>query len=365
MNNAKEPLIHISKRGEAPWYVAWAVRGCALVLALLACAAITTLVTGENPVSVFATIINGSFGSPRKVWVLLQNIAILLCMSLAVTPAFRMRFWNIGAEGQTLAGCLASAACMILLRDYLPNWAIILCMVVTSILAGAIWGGIPAFFKAKWDTNEPLFTLMMNYIATQLVAYFCVVWESPKGSGQIGIINPRTELGWFPVIGGQRYMLNVIVVAVICVLMYVYLNYSKHGYEISVVGESERTARYVGIKVDRVIIRTMLLSGALCGVAGMLLVGATDHTLTTTLAGGNGFTAVMVSWLAKFNPIWMILTSFLIAFLSKGAGEIAKVFALNQSFSEILTGVILFFIIGSEFFINYKINFRHAAKKEG
>ena len=238
-------------------------------------------------------------------------------------------------------------------------------MVIASIAAGALWGGIPAFFKAKWGTNETLFTLMMNYIATQLVAFFCVVWESPKGSGQIGIINQQTEIGWLPVVGGQRYLLNILIVGFICLAMYVYLNYTKQGYEITVVGESERTARYVGIKVDRVIVRTMLISGGLCGVAGLLLVGATDHTLTTTLAGGNGFTAVMVSWLAKFNPIWMISTSFLISFLSKGASEISKAFSLNQSFSEILTGIILFFIIGSEFFISYKINFRHAAKKEG
>ena len=360
MNNAREPLIHISKRGEVAWYTAWIVRGCAVLLALVVCAVVTTLLTGENPISIYATIINGSFGSPRKIWVLLQNIAILLCISLAVTPAFRMRFWNVGGEGQTLAGCLASAACMILLRDALPNWAVILCMVVAAIAAGAIWGGIPAFFKARWGTNETLFTLMMNYIATQLVAFFCVVWESPKGSGQIGIINQNTEIGWLPVIGGQRYLLNILVVALLCVGMYIYLNYSKQGYEISVVGESERTARYVGIKVDRVIVRTMLLSGGICGIAGLLLVGSTDHTLTTTLAGGNGFTAVMVSWLAKFNPIWMILTSFLISFLSKGASEISKAFSLNQSFSDILTGIILFFIIGSEFFINYKVNFRHA-----
>ncbi|MBR1559701.1 MAG: ABC transporter permease [Clostridia bacterium] len=362
--NKREPLFHISKRGAVPWYAAWAIRGCALVLALIVCAVVTTLITGENPISVYGTIINGTFGSARKIWVTFQNVAILLCISLAVTPAFRMKFWNVGGEGQTLAGCLASAACMILLRDHLPNWAIIVCMIVSSILAGAIWGGIPAFFKAKWDTNETLFTLMMNYIATQLVAFFCVVWESPKGSGQIGIINQQTELGWLPVIGGQRYLLNILVVAALCVVMYIYLNYSKHGYEISVVGESERTARYVGIKVDKVIIRTMLLSGGICGLAGLLLVGSTDHTLTTTLAGGNGFTAVMVSWLAKFNPIWMILTSFLISFLGRGASEISKTFGLNQSFSDILTGIILFFIIGSEFFISYKINFRHGARKE-
>ena len=154
------------------------------------------------------------------------------------------------------------------------------------------------------------------------------------------------------------------VLAALCVAMHVYLNYSKHGYEIAVVGESERTARYVGIKVDRVIIRTMLLSGAVCGLAGLLLVGSTNHTLTTTIVDGRGFTAVMVSWLAKFNPIWMILTSFLIVFLGRGSGEIATKFGLNRSFGDILTGLILFFIIGSEFFINYEIKLTRRAGKE-
>ena len=363
-NTTREPLIHLSKRPQLRWYQVWAVRAMAILLSLLLCALITMIMTGENPLSIYATVFKGSFGSPRKIWVLLQNIAMLLCISLAVTPAFRMRFWNVGGEGQALMGCLAAAACMILLRNVLPNPLIILCMVVSSILAGAIWGAIPAFFKARWNTNETLFTLMMNYVATQLVAYYCVVWESPKGSGQIGVINSRTEIGWLPVIGGQKYLLNVIVVAAICVLMYIYLNSSKQGYEISVVGESEKTARYVGIKVDRVIVRTMLLSGGLCGIAGLLLVGSTNHTLTTTLVGGRGFTAVMVSWLAKFNPIWMIATSFLLVFLERGAGEISTNFGLNQSFSDILTGIILFFIIGSEFFINYRVRFRRGATRE-
>ena len=360
----REPLFHIAKRGALPWYKTWAIRGGALVLALILCALITTLVTGENPLQVYVAIFKGSFGTTRKIWVLLQNIAMLLCVSLAVTPAFRMRCWNLGGEGQALVGGLAAAACMILLPGKLPNWAVILCMTVSSILAGAIWAGIPALFKARFNTNETLFTLMMNYVATQLVAYYCVVWESPKGSGNIGIINPNTEIGWFPQIGSYKYLLNILIVAAVCAAMYFYLNYSKHGYEISVVGESERTARYVGIKVDRVIVRTMLLSGAICGLAGLLLVGSTNHTLTPTIVDGRGFTAVMVAWLAKFNPIWMILTSFLLVFLSRGAGEIATNFGLNQSFGDILTGVILFFIIGSEFFINYKLVFRRGAGKE-
>ena len=363
-NKTRSPLIHVSKRGLLPWYKTWAIRGGALLLALVTCGLITSLVTGEDPIQVYAAIFKGSFGTTRKIWVLLQNIAMLLCVSLAVTPAFRMRCWNLGGEGQALIGGLAAAACMILLPGKLPNWAVILCMTVTSILAGAVWAGIPAFFKAKWNTNETLFTLMMNYVATQLVAYYCVVWESPKGSGKIGIINPNTQIGWFPQIGSYKYLLNILIVAAVCLAMYIYLNYSKHGYEIAVVGESERTARYVGIKVDRVIIRTMLLSGAVCGLAGLLLVGSTNHTLTTTIVDGRGFTAVMVSWLAKFNPIWMILTSFLLVFLGRGAGEIATNFGLNQSFGDILTGIILFFIIGSEFFINYQIKLRKGAGKE-
>ena len=211
---------------------------------------------------------------------------MLLCIALAVTPAFKMRFWNIGGEGQVLAGALAAAACMICLRDTLPNALVIVCMCVSSILAGALWGFIPAYFKAKYNTNETLFTLMMNYVATQLVAYFVIVWENPKGSGQIGIINQSTEIGWFPQIGSYKYLLNILIVAVVTILMYFYLNYTKHGYEITVVGESERTARYVGIKVDKVIIRTMILSGAVCGLCGLLLVGSTNHTLTTSIAGG-------------------------------------------------------------------------------
>ena len=359
-NNA--PLFHIVKRGALPWYQAWGIRAAAIVLALLFCALVTSLTTGENPLQVYSTMIYGAVGTPRKIWILGQNIALLLCVSLAVTPAFRMRFWNIGGEGQVLAGALAAAACMICLSDKLPNGALIAVMAVSSIAAGAIWGLIPAIFKAKWNTNETLFTLMMNYVATQLVAYFVIIWESPKGSGKVGIINQATELGWLPQIGNYKYLLNIIIVAVLTVGMYIYLNYSKHGYEIAVVGESERTARYVGIKVEKVIVRTMLLSGAICGIAGLLLVGGTDHTISTTIAGGRGFTAVMVSWLAKFNPIFMILTSFLLVFLDRGAGEISTTFGLNHSFADILTGIILFFIIGSEFFITYKISFRRSAK---
>ena len=359
----KQSLFHISKRDALPWYQAMLIRGGAIVLALIVCALVTMLLTGENPISIYGTIFYGAFGTARKSWVTFQNLAVLLGISLAVTPAFKMRFWNIGAEGQVLIGCLATAACMIVLGDKLSNGVLILVMLVAAIAAGSLWGFLPSFFKAKWNTNETLFTLMMNYIATQLAAFFIIVWEVPKGAGKIGIINQNSEAGWLPVIGGKQYLLTILVVAVMTILMYIYLNYSKHGYEIAVVGESQRTASYAGIKVDSVIIRTMVLSGAVCGLMGLLLTAGTDHTLTTTIVGGRGFTAVMVSWLAKFNPIVMVFTSLLLVVLSRGASEISSVFSLNHSFADILTGIILFFIIGSEFFLTYKVSLRKGKKE--
>ena len=363
-NTVHEPLFHIVKRDSMPKLNSFLIRIGSILFALIFCGILTMVLTGENPISVYVTMFEGAFGSTRKFWKLMQSLAMLLCVSLALTPAFKMRFWNIGGEGQVLIGGLATTACMILLGDKVPNGLLILIMVVASDLAGAIWALIPAIFKAKFNTNETLFTLMMNYVGIQLVSYFCMYWENPKGAGKIGIINRATEAGWFPTIGGQNYLLNIIIVAIITVAMYIYLKYSKHGYEIAVVGESENTARYIGINVNKVILRTMALSGAVCGIAGLLLVGGTDHTISTSTADGRGFTAIMVSWLGKFNPIYMIFTSLLLVFLDAGADQISMIFGLNQSFSEIITGIILFFIIGSEFFINYQLKFRKRENKE-
>lgn len=361
---SKEPFFHIVKRDVLPWHKSLGIRAAAIVLALLLCAIVTTITTGINPIQVYESIITGAFGTVRKTWVTFQNISILLLISLALTPAFKMKFWNIGGEGQVLMGGLAAASCMICLGDKLPNALVIICMVIASVAAGALWGFIPAFFKAKWNTNETLSTLMMNYIATQLVAFFTIVWEVPKGSGKIGIINQNSNVGWLPQVFGSKYLLSILVAVVITAFMYIYLNYSKHGYEISVVGESENTAKYVGIKVGKVIIRTMVLSGVICGLVGLLLVGGINHTITTTIVGGQGFTAVLVSWMSKFNPLTMVFSSFLIIFMNRGASEISTNFGLNQSYSDILTGIILFFIIGCEFFISYRIQFRKKAEKE-
>lgn len=362
-NKVREPLFHIVKRDTLPWYQAWGIRAIAIVLALLLCALITTLCTHLNPLKVFGTMFSGAFGSSRKIWILGQNLAVLLCISLAVTPAFKMRFWNIGAEGQVLAGGLAAAACMICLGDKVPNGLLIVLIIAAGIVAGAVWGVIPAIFKAKWNTNETLFTLMMNYVATQLVAYFIIVWESPKGSGKVGIINQSTEAGWLPQIGGYKYLLTILVVAVLTVLVYIYLNYSKHGYEISVVGESQRTARYAGMNVGKIIMRTMFLSGAIAGLMGFLVVSGADYTLNNGTSGGVGFTAIIVAWLAHLNPFAMVLIAGLLAVLTKGSNTIQTNFKIPASAADVLSAIILFFMLGCEFFINYRMIFRGSKAK--
>ena len=360
--HTREPLFHITKRSDIIWWKAWLIRAIAIIAALVVCAFVIIALTKYNPLQVYKTMINGSFGSERKIWILFQNIAMLLCISLAVTPAFKMRFWNLGAEGQVLVGGLASAACMFYFKDSLPNGVLIPIMLAASILGGVIWGVIPAFFKANWGTNESLFTLMMNYVATQLVAFFIMVWV-PSGSSVMGVINQMTRSGWLPDIFGQKYLLNIIVVAVVTVIMFIYLKYSKQGFEIAVVGESMNTARYAAINVKRVIIRTVMISGAICGIAGFIAVAGAGHTISTSTAGGRGFTAIIVAWLSKFNSFIMLGVSSLLVFLQRGASEIASQFDLNDFVSEMIKGMILFFILGSEFFINFKVHFRTARKE--
>ena len=232
-------------------------------------------------------------------------------------------------------------------------------MAAASLIAGALWSVIPAIFKARFKTNETLFTLMMNYVAIQLTSFFVAKWENPYGSNTVGIINQRTQAGWLPPVFGQQYIVNILLVLALTVAMYVYLRYSKQGYEIAVVGESERTAKYVGINVRKVVVRTMFLSGAICGLAGFIAVAGASHTISTSTAGGRGFTAIIVTWLAKFNTFVMILVAVLLVFLEKGAIQIASQFDLNDYASQMIMGIILFFILGSEFFINYRLIFRH------
>ncbi len=355
----REPLIHITKRDALPWQKTVLIRAIAILSALIFTALIITLLTKENPFAIYKSMFLGAFGTSRRIWNLANLTCILLGLGLAVTPAFRMKFWNCGAEGQALAGAMTAAACMYLFGDKMPLPLFFIVMTLLSILAGAIWGLIPAIFKAFFNTNETLFTLMMNYIAIQVVLYFLKLWGK-QGSGVL----PTMPEYRFPRIGGNDFLLAIIVILILTALLYVYLRYSKQGYEISVVGESENTAKYIGINVKKVIIRTMAISGGLCGLVGLLLVANGSCTVSTTLVGGQGFTAIMVSWLAKFNPLYMILSSLLIVFLGRGASQISTDFRMDSSIGDIITGIILLFIIGCEFFIHYKVHFRKKAKEE-
>lgn len=361
--SVKEPFIRIAKRNHMPFWQTAVVRAIALALSLIVSALVIFMIVKMNPLDVYGAIFDGAFGTERRIWITMRDMAVLLSLGIALAPAFKMKFWNIGAEGQMLMGGCATAACMIYSKN-LPTWMIFALMIAASLVAGAVWGVVPAIFKARFNTNETLFTLMMNYVAIQITSYCVALWENPFGSNTVGIINRTTKYGWFPALFGQQYMLNVLIVLGLTIFMYIYLKCSKHGYEIAVVGDSENTARYAGISVNRVIIRTMLLSGAIAGLTGFVAVSGASHTISTNTAGGRGFTAIIIAWLSKFNSFIMIAVTLLLVVLERGAEEIASRFSLNNYASQMITGIILFFILGSEFFINYRLIFRGKSKKE-
>ncbi len=361
-----EPLFHLAKRTNVNPLRATLIRIAAIVLGLVVCGLVAFLLIeklNQNPGKIgdfYNCFIKGSFSTERKLWKFLKNMAVLQCISLAVTPAFRMRFWNIGAEGQTLMGVLGAITMAFYFGGKVPEWQLLIMMFIAALIYGAVWAVIPALFKAKWNTNETLFTLMMNSVATYVVSYFLVSGD-PSGSSTLG----KLKYGKLPPLPfGNQYLLIILIVLVLTVLLYVYLKYTQQGYEISVVGESVRTAQYSGINVQKVIIRTMVVSGLLCGVAGYLIGSGLDQSVTTESVGGQGFTAIIVSWLANFNPIMMIVTSGLISFLNSGAAQISQDFNVSGALPDVIVGIILFFIIGCEFFINYKFVFRKSAGKE-
>lgn len=364
-NTAYEPFIRISKREGITKAQSWGVRLIGLLLALLVSGIVIVCIVHINPAKVYATMVQGAFGTSKRAWVTIRDTMTLLCIAVGLAPAFAMKFWNIGAEGQVLVGGIATVACMKYFGN-LPTALLFLVMIITSLLAGAVWGFLPGFFKAHWNTNETLFTLMMNYIAIQLTSFMVANWENPPGSNTVGVVNGDSKVGWLPSlfhkVPNQDFGWNVVIVLLVAVIVFIYLKYSKHGYEISVVGDSVNTARYAGIRVKKVYIRTMALSGAICGLAGFVAVSGASHTISTDTAGGRGFTAIIVAWLAKFNTFTMILISILIVFLDKGASQIASAYGINEYVSQIITGIILFFLLGCEFFINYNVKFRHKSK---
>ena len=355
----REPLFHIIKRDTISTKKKAAYYAGTIILSLFLGGVICSLFSSSssaNPFGFFGSLFSGAVGTARRIWLLLQDTAILLGVSLALAPAFKMKFWNLGGNGQILMGCLAYVASMFYLGGKLPDFVVMLIGLIAGVLAGAVWALIPAIFKAFFNTNESLFTLMMNYIASGLVATFITVWVK-TGSG---VLNPISQ-GNIPNLI-NKYLLIIVVFFLLAGAMYAYIKYSKQGYEISVVGESNNTAKYIGINVRRVIIRTMIISGAIAGLVGAFIGGAIDHTVSTASADNMGFTAIMTAWLAAFNPLIMMASCLFITFVDKGMTQVRKDFKFtNDAVANIVIGIVYFAVIAVTFFMSYKIVFREGA----
>ena len=360
MNNSmKTPLIRLAKREGMDKRTVWAIRVGSILLALLL-GALVIAISGVNPFKAYGTIITGALGKKTAIRQTVKIAVPLLGCALAIAPCFKMRFWNIGAEGQITAGAISASYFALYWVGKVPSAVLLLIMGAAGAVAGGIWALIPAFFKARWGTNETLFTLMMNYIIIGVVKWLQGgPWEKiPRGSQQIEQFASNACL---PRVAGVYC--GWIVVLALTVFMFLYMKYTKHGYEIAVIGESENTARYAGMNVGWVIMRTMFLSGAIAGVVGFLLVSGANNTLYSGVAAGAGFTAITVAWLAQLNPFAMVGISALLAVLQKGADTLNTQMGIPASLSDVITGVLLFFMLGCEFFINYKLVFRGAEER--
>lgn len=364
MNNinkkAKEPFMRTVKRAERSKIEITRLRLIAFILALMA-GGLFILFIGYNPFELYGTIVSGAFRSKMAIQATIKIMIPLLMASLGVTMAFKMRFWNIGAEGQIIMGAVFSSY-FALYHDNLPHFLLLFIMFFVGFIGGGLWGLIPAYFKSKFNTNETLFTLMLNYIALHVISFLRDgPWKDPGSSGFPKIARFTANAQLDKVFGVQ---FGWIVGLVLVVLVFVYMKYTKHGYEISVVGESQSTARYAGMNVKKVVLRTMLLSGGICGITGVIQSAGSDMTLAASVAGGVGFTAIIVAWLANLNPLGILLVSFLFSVLEKGSSVMQSTYGLSTYSAAVLQGIILFFILGSEFFIRYKFVIgRH--KKEG
>lgn len=362
-NKNGDPLIRIVKREELTFWQRMGVRGICYGVAIVLAILLLWIIGKKNPFPAVGIIFAGSFGNSAKFYQTLQETVLLLGVAVALTPAYRMKFWNVGAQGQILMGALGCAISMIYFRS-LPNAVVILLSLFFSILFGGLWGLIPAIFKAKWNTNETLFTLMMNYIAIQLVSFATLNWQGANSS--MGYINKGSRIGWLPTIGNSAVFLPLLIVLVMIVGMYFYVSWTKQGYELRVIGESVNTAKYTGIKVKWVIMRTLIISGALCGLIGFIYVSGIDHTISADTSGSYGFTAIIVCWLSYFNPLVMVVYAFVITFLDKGAINLKNTgysSSLNEYSCEIIVLLVILTIMLSEFFIRYRLVFRKKEEK--
>lgn len=350
----KEPWIRVVKKAELGSKETLILRLEAILLALVA-GGLFILIIGQNPFVIYQTILTGALRSKMAIQATAKIAIPLLISSLGVTLAFKMRFWNIGAEGQIIMGGVF-ASYFALFHAGWNHWLLVAVMFLAGALGGGLWGLIPAWFKTKYDTNETLFTLMLNYIALNVIVFLREgPWRDPGSQGYAKIARFDKNAALDKVFGVQ---FGWIVALLLVVLVWIYMERSKQGYEISVVGESQETARYAGMNVKKVILRTMFLSGAVCGIGGMVQATGSDVTLTTAVAGGVGFTAIIVAWLAQLKPGAILLVTVLFSILEKGSSVVQSTFGLSSDCADVLQGIILFFILGCELFIRYRFVFR-------
>lgn len=344
-------MFRMQKRGEMPKTKIVAIRILAIILALVA-AAFIIIILKLNPLEVYLAMVKGAFGSAYRVREVIIKTIPLVVTSLGITIAFRMKFWNIGGEGQIFMGAFLASYVALNYPD-LPKPLLLTIMVLASIIGGGLWAVIPAYFKAQWRTNETIVTLMMNYIALKWVKYLQYgPWKDPKALGFPKIPN-FSDNAILPKLFGVH--IGWIIALVLTVLIYIFLTYTKKGYEIAVLGESENTASYAGINIKRTIITALFLSGGLCGLTGMIQASALNNTLSVEVSGGVGFTAIITTWLSALKPFVIIIVSLLFAALLQGGSFIQTAFGIPEAAAQLLQGMILFFVLGSEFFIRYKL----------
>lgn len=351
----REPLVRSIKREERSNRDILRLRVLALVLALMA-GGLFILMIGYNPVSLYGTIVSGAFRSTMAIQATIKIMIPLLLASLGVTLAFKMKFWNIGAEGQIIMGAIFSSYFALFHNDW-PHVLLLVAMFLAGFIGGGLWGLLPAFFKSKFGTNETLFTLMLNYIALHTISFLRDgPWRDPGSSGFPKIARFVANAQLNKVLGIQ---LGWIIGLIMVVVVFVYLRYTKQGYEISVVGESHATAKYAGMNVRKIMLRTMILSGGIAGITGMIQASGSDMTLAASVAGGVGFTAIIIAWLADLNPINILVIAFLFSILEKGSSVMQSTYGISTYSAAVLQGIILFFVLGCEFFIRYKFVYRN------
>ena len=353
------PFVRLAKRTDMDPRKVWLIRVGSIVVALiLGC--LPMLLTGNNPFAAYGVIIQGSVSRPIYLKQTIRTAIPLLGCALAIAPCFRMKFWNIGAEGQITMGAVFATYFALYWSDRIPHVPLLIIMFATAAIAGGLWALIPAFFKAKWNTNETLFTLMMNYIAIGIVAWLQGgPWEGRKGSQLIPMFSDSARL---PMVFGVNC--GWIIVLLLVVLMYIYMNKTKQGYEIAVIGDSVNTARYAGMNVGWIMMRTMFISGAISGIVGFIIVSGANFTLYSGVANGVGFTSITVAWLSQLNSFAMIVISMILAILEKGSNTLQTRMEVPASIADIITGILLFCMLSCELFINYRLIFRKGGKKE-